>query len=77
MTHTHTRTHVFVTFANPHLVCDRCHQPVKSWHDDQACGCDDTWWNRPCGHIAGVLNTCPSWSPVDGCTCTEPHMVQP
>jgi hypothetical protein len=66
---THTRTHVYVEFANLYLDCEQCHQQAKSWHDPQRCGCDEKHWNMPCGHIAGALSVCPSWGPVDGCTC--------
>lgn len=68
---TYTRTHVFEQFANPHLICDNCRQPVAGWHDNTRCGCGDTWWNNPCGcKRASVVSNCPSWGPVDGCTCT-------
>lgn len=69
MTATHTRTHVYVTFANPYLACVQCSGWVTSWHDDDRCGCDDTYWNEPCGHRAAVFSACPSWGPVDGCSC--------
>lgn len=69
MTTTHTRTHVYVTFANPYLTCDRCAQPVPRWHNNDACGCDAGSWNDPCGHTAMTTSVCPSWSPMDGCTC--------
>ena len=69
---THTRTHVYITFADPYLTCDRCHAWVESWHDDTRCGCDSTFWNAPCGcERAGVTTVCPSWGPVDGCQCME------
>jgi hypothetical protein len=79
---THTRTHVYVTFANPHLVCDQCGQPVPRWHTDDKCGCDAGWWNDPCGHRAEAVSVCPSWDPVDGCQCAEhlghvPHPPAP
>jgi hypothetical protein len=58
-----TRTHTRITPADPFLVCD-------------ACGCKiDYWWtdgppiNFPCEHHAGYKNRCPSWGPVDGCSC--------
>lgn len=72
---TRTRTHVFVGFANPYLVCEICHQPVPRWHNRDKCGCEDeaSFWNEPCGHTAGLIGTCPSWSPVDGCQCTGPN----
>jgi hypothetical protein len=71
---THTRTHVYVTFANPYLVCAECRESVPSWHDAGVCGCDAGPWNMPCKHM-GVTGLCPSWSPVGGCTCTEPHRM--
>jgi hypothetical protein len=66
---THTRTHVTIGFANPYLRCDTCRQPVPAWHDNTKCGCNDSFWNEPCKHKAGATSVCPSWSPVDGCTC--------
>lgn len=71
MTSTHTRTHVFVSFANPYLICSQCRGPVIGWHDSARCGCDGPAWLTPCGHQADTFNPCPSWSPVDGCTCGE------
>lgn len=74
VTHTFTRTHVVVPFANPHLVCGECREPIDAFHDMDACGCrDSTSWNRPCRHVGGALSLCPSWSPVDGCTCPGDH----
>lgn len=73
MTTTHTRTHVTIQFANPHLKCDECGQAVPRWHDAAQCGCEAGFWNEPCRHKASVISACPSWGPVDGCTCTEPH----
>lgn len=76
MTRTHTRTHVYELFANPHLTCDKCKQPVIGWHDNTKCGCDGGCWNEPCEcPNGGVTSACPSWSPVDGCTCTPRHAV--
>ncbi len=69
LTVTRTRTHVFVGFADPYLVCGQCWRPVPQWHNDDRCGCDAGWWNEPCEHRAGVDTLCPSWGPVDGCTC--------
>jgi hypothetical protein len=71
MTHTFTRTHVYVTFANPYLACRRCTSWVTSYHSPDRCGCDAGWWNMPCEHDAGVFSACPSWGPVDGCSCQE------
>lgn len=73
MSRTTTRTHVFVGFANPFLFCKKCGSWVTGWHDRDKCGCKDDCWNIPCGcRHAGVRGLCPSWSPVDGCTCGTP-----
>jgi len=74
-THTFTRTHVCVTFANPHMVCETCRKLATGWHDNIQCGCDAANTNEPCGCPVGATSTCPSWSPVDGCTCAEPHVA--
>lgn len=72
MTATHTRTHVYTAFANPHLTCAQCGLLVPRWHNPDTCGCTGPHWNAPCGHTAEVVSNCPSWSPVDGCTCPPP-----
>jgi hypothetical protein len=67
MTHTYVATYTVVEFANPHLVCDVCDEPVggyRLWSDGRQGG------NHPCGHD-GVTSVCPSWGPVDGCVCPE------
>lgn len=68
---THTRTHVDITLADPYLTCDQCGRWVDAWHDDDRCGCGDGFWNEPCGHQTGFTSACPSWGPVDGCTCAR------
>lgn len=69
---TQTRTHVYITFANPYLVCETCRQLVPRWHNPDQCGCDEPTTNEPCGHQhAGVTSVCPSWGPVDGCECLD------
>lgn len=50
------------TFANPWIACDHCRAQVT--HVD---GPPVT--NQPCGHRADANTLCPSWGPVDGCTC--------
>lgn len=82
LTHTVTRTHVHITFANPYLACDQCKALVTAWHDDDRCGCEAGFWNEPCGHQAGATSVCPSWGPVDGCSCLAhlghvPHAEPP
>jgi hypothetical protein len=71
MTTTHVRTHVLVGFANPYLVCDTCKGTVRYWHDPDRCSskCESPAFNSPCKDELGVTSICPSWSPVDGCTC--------
>lgn len=68
---TFTRTHTYITFADPFLDCLKCGQPVDKWHNPDRCGCDDATMNEPCGHESGITSVCPSWSPVDGCRCIE------
>ncbi|ROO51091.1 hypothetical protein EDC02_5955 [Micromonospora sp. Llam0] len=78
---THTRTHVEITFADPHLRCTRCQGWVTGYHDPERCGpgCSEGWANVPCGcERAGVDSMCPSWGPVDGCRCDPvDHPVPP
>lgn len=69
LTRTRVRVHTTITFANPHLICDLCGKPVPAWHDNDKCSCDGESWLEPCGHNAEAVSVCPSWSPVDGCTC--------
>lgn len=61
---THVRTHTRITFANPHMRCDKCGYPVEATRKD-------TGENVHCGHL-GATSSCPSWGPVDGCTCNPP-----
>ncbi|KPC59607.1 hypothetical protein ADL27_63255, partial [Streptomyces sp. NRRL F-6602] len=44
-------------------------QPVPRWHNNDKCGCTASCWLDPCGHTAEAVSVCPSWDPVDGCTC--------
>lgn len=62
---TYTKTYTRISFANPYLRCDECSELVAAMRSD-------THANLPCGHL-GVTSACPSWSPVDGCTCGRPH----
>jgi hypothetical protein len=54
-------------FANPFIICvdPSCQRRVTNVRYPGAV-------NVPCGH-AGTANVCPSWGPVDGCTCAQPH----
>ena len=73
---THTRVHVQIGFANKYLICEKCRVNVRYWHDPDRCGCDADSFNYPCEHTAGVVSVCPSWGPVDGCSC-DSKCVQP
>lgn len=55
------------TFANPFILCVErsCQRRVTNVSYPNV-------RNIPCGHI-GSADVCPSWGPVDGCTCTDPH----
>lgn len=52
------------TFANPFLVCTACQ--VRVTHVTSP-----PLTNQPCGHVASTRDLCPSWGPVDGCTCAS------
>lgn len=72
---TYTRTHVEISFANPHLMCTACGAQVTRWHKPSACGCRERTWNSPCGCSADTESLCPAWSPVDGCACLKTYGV--
>lgn len=59
-------------FANPFILCvePSCQQRVTNVRYPGAV-------NLPCGHT-GTDTVCPSWGPVDGCTCaTTGHVHGP
>ena len=64
MTHTFTRTHTVTVPANPYLICDQCSRRVEGFAD-----LPGPLELYPCGHQSGYSDICPSWGPVDGCTC--------
>lgn len=80
ITVTHTRTHLTIEPANPWLVCSVCLQRVEGWHDS-ACDCDEPGEGRmanlPCWHRGDYADLCPTWGPVDGCTCAERGYAHP
>lgn len=63
---TRTHTYAVIKYANPHLYCDECGNSVSGFRDDNH-------HNYPCNHAGATESNCPSWSPVDGCTCKENH----
>lgn len=72
MTHTHVTTYARITPACPYLACGECHARVEFWLDRPG-----PHRNEPCGHEAEMVDTCPSWSPVDGCRCVEHLRARP
>jgi hypothetical protein len=73
---TTTQTYNRITPANPYLRCDVCNERVKYWLSKPG-----PPQNFPCGHEAGYHAICPSWGPVDGCSCLEflgylPHPLE-
>lgn len=73
MIRTFVRTHTEITFANPFLICDVCKHKVTGYHDGNKCGCKEQFYTVPCEHTQNITSECPSWSPVDGCTCEGGH----
>lgn len=66
-THTYTRTHEAIGFADPFKVCNQCGGWVTGILRTRR-GPDLT---TPCEHAQSYADVCPSWSPVDGCLCRE------
>lgn len=64
-----TKAHVLIGLANPYSVCTECKDKVLYWHDPDRCGCDEEAYNNPCKHKFDVISTCPTWGPIEGCTC--------
>lgn len=70
-TSTHTSTHNTSTPANPYLHCLTCGARIRRFtHVGDGQG---RLGFEPCGHRGEYEDLCPSWGPVDGCTCGEPH----
>jgi hypothetical protein len=67
LTRTHTRTVHEIVPANPYLACAQCGAHAERFtHTGDGEGPSV---NEPCGHAADYVDLCPSWGPVDGCTC--------
>ncbi len=62
---THTRTYNAIRFADPYKQCLRCGGWVDGYLDKPVGPPTAT----PCRHGSGYRGVCPSWGPVDGCTC--------
>lgn len=60
-----TTTHSVTVFADPHKRCRAC----KGWVTGATDMPGYPLVVNPCGHMGGYDDVCPSWGPVDGCTC--------
>lgn len=73
ITVTHTKTYNEIRFADPYKRCRQCGQWVDGYLKVDA-GPDPV---TPCEHLASYDDVCPSWGPVDGCTCPEYNARHP
>lgn len=64
LTRTHTRTNNATLFADPYKKCEQC----NGWIDG-ALDVPGPLMLVPCEHRSNYRDVCPSWGPVDGCTC--------
>jgi hypothetical protein len=67
LTHTYVRTFNRIEFADPFKVCNQCRGWITGVLDNDHGPVIVT----PCEHRAGYTDVCPSWGPVDGCSCKE------
>jgi hypothetical protein len=65
LTHTFTRTLERIDFADPYKVCNRC----SGWVDGVLANPSGPDLTAPCEHRSGYRDVCPSWGPLDGCSC--------
>jgi hypothetical protein len=66
LTYTFTRTHNAIIFADPYKKCEKCGRWV-----DGVLDAPGPTIVIPCEHRAEYRDLCPSWGPVDGCTCPD------
>lgn len=66
LTRTYTRTYNATLFADPYKRCLKCEQWI-----DGALDAPGPLILVPCEHQSSYKDVCPSWGPVDGCTCAE------
>jgi hypothetical protein len=74
ITRTHTRTYNTTTFADPYKKCRECGDWIDGFLRTDEPGMEPL---TPCGHRSDYLDVCPSWGPVDGCTCREHNANHP
>lgn len=73
LTRTYTRTHNEIVFADPYKQCEQC----GGWIDG-ALDAPGPMIVAPCEHQSHYRDVCPSWGPIDGCTCPAgTHPMRP
>lgn len=73
ITVTHTTAYNMITFADPYKQCLRC----GGWVDG-VLKAPGPVIVTPCEHQSEYRDVCPSWGPVDGCTCVAgSHPMRP
>jgi hypothetical protein len=53
-------------YADPYKKCMKCGEWIDGAHN-----VGGPLMLFPCGHRSDYRDVCPSWSPVDGCTCAD------
>lgn len=66
--------HPTVRFADPYKLCRTCHTWIDGYVRTGGPGLEPL---VPCGHRSAYRDVCPSWGPVDGCTCDEFNAQHP
>jgi hypothetical protein len=66
LTRTFTRTRNEIRYADPYKKCRQC----GNWIDG-ALDAPGPLILVPCEHQSDYRDICPSWGPVDGCSCAE------
>jgi hypothetical protein len=66
LTRTHTRTYNAIRFADPYKTCDQCGKWITGVLDAPG-----LLILTPCEHRSSYTDHCPSWGPVDDCSCVE------
>jgi hypothetical protein len=70
LTRTYTQTYNTINFADPYKQCLKC----GNWVDGTLVK-DGPMIVVPCEHQSDYRDVCPSWGPVDGCTCASVGII--
>lgn len=65
MSHTRTRAFTVTEFADPYKTCNNCGAWITGVTNEIP------FRNYPCLHGGGYTDQCPSWGPIDGCSCID------